>query len=284
MILIAQTTQKTTLDLLAALGVLVTAVGGFLALVGVVKYVIEPHWLSQLAKKKYATALWIACCELEEHLRGIQSSLKSTEKQQAADRLAKVPDWEFDGQVAWFTKDGYHTAVTAYKISLLSAWLRIYQRAMLFSTYRAMKGTISDLYKATQEVKIAFSTDTCFWYEYFDAVGDKLIVGEGESSRPIEFAMFCEKCADDSAFRLFYEQLHMYIWLVAKYPPHDSDNANSVPGPYFFSLAKTLEALPLLRKSFHERHKLSDGLTIQRPAIPSEKLVQQSQSLKRDNH
>ena len=138
------------------------------------------------------------------------------------DALKKIPDGDArddNGMVRpdWFAKDGYYTTSTAYKIAAVAAWLRIYQRELLFS---ANQDFLSKLYMAAGELNEAFSSDTCLWYDYLNAVGDGLVVRSGsvpESSSfaPISFTEFCERYTTDRRFLLFYEQVHMYIWFVA---------------------------------------------------------------------
>jgi hypothetical protein len=78
-------------------------------------------------RKKYATALWISCEELCLHLEEIQHKI-SQKNTKALDALRKIPDHDFNNRVDWFTKHGYYTTVTAYRIAVVSCWLFIYQR------------------------------------------------------------------------------------------------------------------------------------------------------------
>jgi hypothetical protein len=174
-------------------------------------------------RRKYGTALWIACAELKIQLKQIHKRLIAGDLQ-TVDALKKIPDNDSkrDGSVRpdWFTKDGYYTSSTAYKIAAVSVWLRIYQRELLFLPYAASQDFLSKLYKGADQLNTSFSTDTCLWYDYLNAVGDGLVARLGSAPAasalaPLSFAEFCERHATDSRFRLLYEQVHMYIWFVA---------------------------------------------------------------------
>jgi len=125
---------------LAFIPAIVTAAVGLAGLLGLAKYLIEPWYNAQALRRKYATALWIACVDLKIHLERIRERVMAGDRQ-TVDALKKIPDNDSksDGSVRpdWFTKDGYYTTSTAYKIAAVSAWLRIYQRELLFLPYAA---------------------------------------------------------------------------------------------------------------------------------------------------
>ena len=81
-------------------------------------------------RKKYATALWIVCKELQLHLEQIRRKV-SADEIKTINALKKVPDNDFKGRIDWFTKHGYYTTITAYKIAVASSWLHIYQQELL---------------------------------------------------------------------------------------------------------------------------------------------------------
>jgi hypothetical protein len=66
----------------------------------------------------------------EIHLKRIHERVTAHDPH-TIDPLKKIParDSKRNGNVRpdWFTKDGYYTTSTAYKIATVSAWLRIYQ-------------------------------------------------------------------------------------------------------------------------------------------------------------
>jgi|SRR5438034_6987353 len=185
---------------------------------GVQKFFIEPRYEARSSRRKYATALYIACKELYLHLGHAVDRLNAPESR-IGDAMKKIPTRDSQGNVAWFTKEGYYTTITAYKIAAVSAWLRIYQNALLFSSYPASQSFLNDLYARAQKLKLAFSTGTCLWYYYFDAIGERLIDEDGKAPWTLSFEKFCSRCANDADFRLFFEQLHMYIWFVGNKEP-----------------------------------------------------------------
>ena len=232
-----------------------TALLAILTYLGTYKYVIEPRQVARQLRKKYATALWIACEELQLHLQHIRESVL-TNNAATIGALKKIPDNDFKGRLDWFTKDGYYTTVTAYKIAVVSSWLRVYQQELLFSTYRKSRAFVFSLYQKADQIKSAFSEDTCLWYDYFDAIGDKLVGRAGDVLRPLAFSTFCDKCFSDQQFRQFYDQLHMFIWFVAD-------------GKYLAKIDKISSALDDL-ESFLKQENLLSGLEIYRPPIKPE--------------
>jgi hypothetical protein len=243
---------------------IITAVVGLAGLLGLAKYLIEPWYNARALRRKYATALWIACNDLKIQLERIHKRV-TEEDQQTISALKKIPDNDSksDGSVRpdWFTKDGYYTTSTAYKIAAVSAWLCIYQRELLFLPYSASQYFLSMLYTAANRLNTSFSTDTCLWYDYLTAVGDALVARPGSASAasnlaPLSFAEFCERYTTDSRFRLFYEQVHMYIWFVA-----------DARKPYLDSVQSVLESLDALMLLLTRQKLLSKDFVVTRPDI-----------------
>jgi len=245
---------------------IITTLLAILSALGVFQYFIEPRLIAGQTRKKYATALWIACRELQLHLTEIKKRLVERDETTIG-ALKKIPDWDYKGKVDWFTKWGYYTMVTAYKIAVVSSWLRTYQQVLLFSTYYKSRDFISSLYKATEGVKSAFSNDTILWYYYFDAIGDKLICKSNEILSPITFSQFCDNYYGNQEFRLFYEQLHMFIWFIAN-------------GDYLQKIDEINTSLDNMM-SFLEKQNLLTGLKIERPQIKSSEI---SRSLPSPGH
>jgi hypothetical protein len=243
---------------------IVTTAVGLAGLLGLTKYLVEPWYDARALRRKYATALWISSSDLELHLRRIRTHVEKSDQREIS-ALKKIPNNDARGRADWFTKEGYYATLTAYKISSVVAWLRIYQRELLFVPYAASQGFLAKLYGCADELKRSFSTDTCLWYDYLDAVGDGL-VGRPSSAgpqplAPLSFAEFCERYATDSRFRLFYEQVHMYIHFVASKRPS-----------YVVSVEKVLGSLGDLMK-FLTREKLLPGFKVQRPEINEDEMT-----------
>lgn len=246
--------------------VIIPALLTLLSTLGIFKYFIEPRLIAGQTRKKYATALWIACLELRLHLTEIKNRLIARDETTIGS-LKKIPNWDYKGKVDWFTKWGYYTMVTAYKIAEVSSWLRTYQQVLLFSTYYKSRDFISSLYNETERVKLAFCKDTILWYYYFDAIGDKLICKSNEILSPITFSQFCDNYYCNQEFRLFYEQLHMFIWFIAD-------------GAYLQKIDEINTSLDEMM-TFLEKHKLVTGLKIERPQIKSSEI---SRSLPSPSH
>jgi len=191
---------------------IITAAVGVAGVLGLAKYLIEPWYNARALRRKYATALWIACADMEIRLKRIHERVTARNRH-TIDALKKIPDNDSrrDGSVRpdWFTKEGYYTTSTAYKIAAVSAWLRIYQRELLFPPYSASQDFLSKLYTSADRLNTSFSTDTCLWYDYLNAVGDGLVARPASAPAasalaPLSFAEFCELYTTDSRFRLFY--------------------------------------------------------------------------------
>jgi hypothetical protein len=233
----------------------ITTLLAILTFLGVHKFFIEPWLAARQLRKKYATALWIACKELQLHLEHVRRKV-SAKDTNAIDALKKIPDNDFKGRADWFTKHGYYTTVTAYKIAVVSSWLHVYQQDLLFSPYRESRAFVYALYQTIDHLKRAFSENTCLWYDYFDAIGSKLVDRDAAVLRPLSFGAFCDRYFSDQQFRKFYDQLHMFIWGIAD-------------GKYLATTDKISKALDDLI-GFLQKENLLAGLRIERPTINPE--------------
>jgi hypothetical protein len=225
-----------------------------LTFLGFQKFLLEPRYEARITRRKYATALYLACKELALHLDHTTERLNSSNSR-VGEAMKKIPNNDFNGNPAWFTKDGYYTTVTAYKIAVVSAWLRIYQNALLFSSYPESQSFLNDLYSRAQNLKVAFSTGTCFWYYYFDAIGEKLIEEQAHLASTSTFAKFCSCYANDKDFRLFFEQVHMYIWFLG-----------NKDAKYLATLPRIQQCLQDLIRLLEQRNFLP-GFTVERPPV-----------------
>jgi hypothetical protein len=201
-----------TASSLAILSVL-SFVLGVITSLGIYKYYLEPLQAGSALRKKYGTALWIACKELNVHLERIEETLAD---RTVFDSLLKIPTNDWKGEPDWFTKEGFYTMVTAHKIAQVSAWIYIYQQELLFSRTRASSELLADLYNHASTIRKAFGDSSCLWPEYFDGIGSQYIERVAEFSRPLSFSAFCLRCSSDRGFMQFYDQLHLFIHLMAK--------------------------------------------------------------------
>ena len=249
---------------------IVTAAVGLAGLLGLTKYLIEPWYNAQALRRKYATVLWLASSDLEIHVKRILDKIDADDRR-ALNALKKIPNNDSKGRADWFTKDGYYATCTAYKIASLSAWLRIYQRELLFVPYAANQDFLLKLYECADDLKRSFSTETCFWYDYLDAVGDALVMRPGSANgqpslAPLSFAEFCERYTTDARFLLFYDQVHMYIHFAADRRRSYVDSMRSVD--------KSLGKL----KAFLTGARLLKGFDVQRPDINEDEMARSSES------
>jgi hypothetical protein len=245
------TTVSTILANLSA--IVVTLAIPLLTFLGFQKFVIEPRYEANISRRKFATALYLACQELSVHFAMTLKRLESPDSG-VGDAMKKIPSVDSGGNPAWFTKEGYYATLTAYKIATVSAWLRIYQNALLFSLYPESQSFLKELYDKSQNLKIAFSESTCLWYYYFDAIGERLIEEKEQGVSVYSFAKFCSSYSHDADFRLFFEQLHMYIWFFGNKNPK-----YIATGP---RVKKCLSDLIL----FLEQRNLLPGFRVERPA------------------
>jgi hypothetical protein len=243
-------------DWIGFIPAIISAAVGLAGLLGLAKYLIEPWYSARYLRRKYATALWLACSELRIHLERILKRQGDVDARKS-DALKKIPRYDWGKRADWFAKDGYYATITAYKIAAVSAWLRIYQRELLFLPYAASQAFLKKLYARADALKLSISTDTCFWFDYLDAVGDALVsAGAGpQALAPISFAEFCRRYATDQNFLFFFDQVHMYV--------HHVGNGRR---QYLDSVKGLLESLKRLME-FLEGQNLLPGFEVNRPEI-----------------
>src|SRR5579872_4576436 len=138
-------------DWLQFIPAIVTAAVGLAGLMGLAKYLIEPWYSARAIRRKYAIALWIACSDLRIHLGRIRKRMKESDAR-TSNALKKIPRYDWKQRTDWFAKEGYYSTITAYKIASVSAWLRIYQRELLFLPYAASQSFLSKLYAGADEL------------------------------------------------------------------------------------------------------------------------------------
>lgn len=211
--------KKETGELTTIGGQLLLLIGALLGAGGGLKYFLEPWLQRRRLRKVMATGLWLACYELRLHLEAIEGKLGLDDASGDAMRnaLMKIPRYDFGERPDWFVKTGYFSMITAYKIAAFSAWMKIYQTAVLRALLIATASKfISDLFQKFDAYKAAASQDTVLWYHYLEAVGEKIIVEEGDLSRPLNFSEFCKKYYSDREFLFYFDQLHMFIHFMGR--------------------------------------------------------------------
>jgi hypothetical protein len=204
---------------LAFTGQILLLLGAVLGAGGGLRYFLEPLLKRQRLRKVMATGLWLSCYELRRHMEAINATLKQENSmaEEMRDALLKVPRNDFGDRPDWFVKAGYFSMITAYKIAAFSSWMRIYQTAVLQALLTATWSTfISELFEKFDAYKIAASHNTVLWYNYIEAIGEKLIVTVGEISSPLSFSEFCKHYYNDREFLYFFDQLHMFVHFMGR--------------------------------------------------------------------
>ena len=251
-------------DWLQLIPTIVTAVAGLAGLLGLAKYLIEPWYSARALRRKYATALWIACSDLHIHLdrirkqMGVGDSRTSNASEDPPKRLARESRLVRERGVLHH-HHGIQDRSSLGVASNLSA------RAALPAVCGEPELPVTAL-RTRRRAKSSISTNTCFWYDYLDAVGDRLVsqlgaVGSGGSLAPMSFAEFCQRYATDQHFLLFYDQAHRYIHLIG-----DGQR------PYIESMEKVLESLKKVM-GFLERQRFLPGFEVRRPEISGDEIA-----------
>lgn len=221
----------------AIIGAGATIIGALLG-AGGLRYIVEPLRATRRLAKVTATGLWLSSHELLQHLEFLKLTLVANVDDNDTRRsLRKIPKTDFNGEADWFVKEGYFCVITAYKIASFSSWMRIYQTSVLRADLiRKSDKYTAELFKRFHTFKVAASEDTKFWYNYIDAIGERLIIDDSDYRRPMGFADFCKQYAEDKQFLSFFEQLHMFIHFLGITDPKTRESYES-------TLTKMIEAL-----------------------------------------
>jgi hypothetical protein len=219
-LVVAQTTDKRETDTFITIGgQILLLVGALLGAGGGLRYFLEPLLQRRRLRKVMATGLWLSCYELRHHLEAIKSTLGGggAPADATRDALLKIPRNDFAGRPDWFVKTGYFSMITAYKIAAFSAWMKIYQTAVLRALLTATGNKfVSDLFQKLDAYKVAASQNTVLWYHYLESVGEKIISKEGDVDSPVGFSEFCKRYYTDREFLLYFDQLHMFIHFMGR--------------------------------------------------------------------
>src|ERR1700682_1322177 len=201
-------------------GQILLLLGALLGAGGGLRYFLEPLLQRRRLRKVMATGLWLSCYELRRHLEAIKATLACGDPSADAmrDALLKIPRYDVpDGRPDWFVKTGYFSLITAYKIAAFSAWMKIYQTAVLRALLTATGSKfISDVFQKFDAYKVAASQNTVLWYNYLESVGEKIIATEGDLTSPVGFSEFCNKYFKDREFLFYFDQLHMFIHFMGR--------------------------------------------------------------------
>jgi hypothetical protein len=256
----------------------ITVSGQFLLLLGALlgaggglRYFLEPRLQRRRLRKVMATGLWLSCYELRYHLEAIETTFADGGPEADAMRhsLVKLPRADFEGHADWFVKTGYFCMITAYKIAAFSAWMKIYQTAVLRALLVARGSKfISGLFQRFDAYKVAASDTTALWYNYLESVGEWMIVTEGDLTNPIGFGEFCRKYKNDSEFLFFFDQLQMFVHFIGRPDEPHASNYKQVLSEMIDALKSLEEFLDdtgenLLTEYHPKKRKIIDSDTVQ---------------------
>ena len=113
-----------------------------------------------------------------------------------------------------------HSTPQQDRMNLISGNLETSSRLPVFSFFLPGSCPINrdrrKLFQKFDAYKIAASHNTVLWYNYIDAIGEKLISTVGELSSPLDFSEFCKSYHDDQEFLYFFDQLHMFVHFMGR--------------------------------------------------------------------
>jgi len=183
--------------------------GGAVALIlrTVEKALIDVHVAESIEARqklrKYAKPFWLACNDLEWRLNQILEKLTSGGN---LDPLRWSPGDATPLQ--WYVEDGYYVTSTAYLLANVAAWIRLFQRDVVFLRFRKHSAT-AQFFHLVESLKAELSKDppSILWYHYLNGVGEYLI----DNDVPMSIAAFSSKLATDERFRVYYGQLFRFL-------------------------------------------------------------------------
>jgi hypothetical protein len=258
----------------------------FVAAVVAFRFLIEPFLMRRRLRMVIATGLWLSCYELRLHLEAINKTISGDDEtaRQTRDALLKRPRSDFHGRADWFVKTGYFCMVTAYRISAFSAWMRIYQTSVIQAVFTLPRSKmipeqfksnfIPELFGKFDAFKTVTSNNTHLWYGYIDAIGERIIVMDGEIKSPIGFSEFCKRYYCDAEFRDFFDQLHMFLHFMGR---TDSD----YPIKYRTALSEMIRELTEIEEFLEARKEnLLSGFAVrERRRTYAPELVQEQNNV-----
>lgn len=175
----------------------------------------ETYWLaprlteSAEARKKlflYARPLSHACHELEFRLRALLPKMREG-MNDTCTALSLSPKQA--KSIDWFTKDGYYLTSTAYLLALVSCWIQLYERDVVFLKFGRSSLT-KQFFDLIEDFKNILSRrGSILWFHYVNGIGELLIAPTGD--RPMTMSEFIYKLYEDELFRDYYDQLFIFL-------------------------------------------------------------------------
>jgi hypothetical protein len=187
--------------------------GGAVALVlrTVERALIDVHIAESIEARqkvqKYAKPFWLACNDLEWRFSHILEKLTS-----GGDLNPLRWSPEDATPVRWYVENGYYVTSTAYLLANVAAWIRLFQRDVVFLRFRKNSAT-AQFFRLVESLKAGLSKDppSILWYHYFNGIGEYLI----DADVPMSIAAFTNKLATDERFRAYYGQLFRFLHRLA---------------------------------------------------------------------
>ena len=207
-------------DLLKVLNVLMGVVlGGIVGVLGK-NWGDERKYHADIAHKAeeklqtYAKPLWRSCQELRFRLQIIRQSLRDGDpvlRQKELEPLRWSP--KDAGSLSWFNQSGQFVTSTAYLIAVVSAWITLFERDVVFLPFRKASST-TEFFGLVEQFKSSIGDHgSVLFYNYFQGIGSRLLLDD--QSRPMPIDSFSYRLYQDEMFRSYYEQLFAFIHQVA---------------------------------------------------------------------
>ncbi len=150
---------------------------------------------------KYAKPFWLACNDLEWRLGHIRQKIRSNDN---LEPLRECPSNAVG--LDWYVRAGYYATSTAYLLANVAAWIRLFQRDVVFLRFRKSSAT-AQFFRLVESLKVALSTDSILWFHYFNGIGDYLIQNEV----PMSIGAFSDKLATEENYRAYYSHLFGFL-------------------------------------------------------------------------
>lgn len=204
-------------DLLGVLSGVV--VGGIVSVLGK-SWGDERKYRADIAHKAeeklqtYAKPLWRSCQELRFRLQIIHERLQIKDpilRQEKLEPLRWPPTGA--GSLSWFNQSGQFVTSTAYQIAVVSAWITLFERDVVFLPFRKASST-TEFFGLVEQFKSSIGDHgSVLFYNYFQGIGSRLLLDD--QSRPMPIDSFSYRLYQDELFRSYYEQLFAFIHEVA---------------------------------------------------------------------
>jgi len=163
----------------------------------------------------YAKPLWRACDELKLRLAIIHESLSASDLNERKEDLEPL-GWspKEASSIKWYNEHGQYVTSTAYLIAVLSSWITLFERDVVFLHFGKVSST-TRFFELLERLKSSLADyGSILYYNYFSGIGDKLIVKD--QNRPMSIAEFSYCLYQDELFRDYFDQLFQFLHGVSR--------------------------------------------------------------------